>query len=184
MSKICNTVILHNDYVEIKVTKTGDSSYNGTVLVDIEDLSKIGKVRITNDAYAYLCSRSGRSVAHEVLSHKSNMETVVDHINGNSLDNRKKNLRVLLQKDNANNRHSSRNNTGVVGIARRNVGGYAYYRASVTDRNHPVKSGETRSACKRYWKQFNINKLGKEKAFEAAEKWLKEMRIKFGYIDS
>jgi hypothetical protein len=44
---------------------------------------------------------------------------VVDHINGDSLDNRKANLRIVTQPQNAKNRRRSSNNvTGVKGVAK------------------------------------------------------------------
>lgn len=183
MSKVINTVTLHEEHVEVLVERTGQSSYRGVVLLDIEDLHKVGRMRISASGYAYQAGNGGKNVAHIVMGHKSNMETVVDHINNIRLDNRKKNLRVLPQKQNANNRGSSRNNTGMVGISLRNNGNYSYYRATVFDIRKPVESGKTKSASKRYCKQFNINKLGKEKAFLAAKEWLYMKRKEFGYIN-
>ena len=180
MSKIQNQVFLHNDYAEIQITKTGDASYKGSTLVDKEDLGKFGKLKISNSGYAYTCSGS-ESLSHIVLNHRSNRVTVVDHINGNRLDNRKCNLRIVTQAENATNRNSSpRNNTGVIGIQLRSNGKYEYYRATVSDRK--TKMGFHRGKTKQISKQFNINKLGKEEAFRLAKVWLESKRKEFGYL--
>ena len=47
---IKNKIVLYNGYVEIIVKS---KNYVHKVLLDIEDLPKVGKIRISNTGYAY-----------------------------------------------------------------------------------------------------------------------------------
>lgn len=167
---VTNTVILHNGYVEVIVES---KTYKHSVLLDIEDLHKVGKMRISNTGYAYQAKQNGKSVSNLIMDHEPNRSNVVDHINTNRLDNRKINLRNVSQQQNTQARKTFiRNNTGSIGISFRENGGYKYYRVSLTN-------PETN---KRFTKQFNINKLGKSVAFSLAEKCLSEKKTEFGYL--
>jgi hypothetical protein len=181
MSRINNTIKTSGNTTIILVTKNDDLNYLKEVVIDTSDLHLIKKVHVKAIGYPWTAKCN---LAHLILGHTSNMATVVDHINGNKLDNRKVNLRVLKQCDNANNRNTSSNNTGVVGIARRKNGNYEYFRVTVSDRSQPINSSYTKSACKKYTKQFNITKLGEDAAFKQAKEWLAVKRKEFDYIES
>ena len=168
-----NEIEMHNGYAVIKVSSDNKrNSYHHRVKIDIDDLAKVGKIRIAKTGYAYQAKRNGKSVASIIMDTTTNNKVYIDHINGNTLDNRKVNLRVCTPSQNAKNRHSfSRNNTGKIGISYRENGNYKYYRVSITEING-----------KRKTKQFNINKLGKENAFKLANEYLDAEKLKHDYI--
>jgi hypothetical protein len=170
---LINTVKLHNGYVVVDVINNGSASpYHHRVKLDIEDLALVGKMRVSKAGYAYQAKKYGKSVASIIIGVQTHSKLYVDHINGNTLDNRKHNLRKVTPSQNAKNRHSfSRNNTGVVGIAYRKNGNYKYYRVTITQMNGKKKT-----------KQFNLNKLGKNVAFKEAQAYLAIEKQKHGYI--
>lgn len=94
--------------MEIKLTK------GHVTLIDDEDFNLISDYKwyasITKDGHVYAKNIYKRKslFLHRVIS-KAKKGDIVDHINGNTLDNRKENLRVTTHSENAFN---SRNKKG------------------------------------------------------------------------
>lgn len=90
-------------------------------LVDEEDVPLIGQYHWTatkprNHVYA-ICTRNQKNIRLHRLLVNAPASAYVDHINGNTLDNRRANLRVCTPGQNmANSRLSSNNRTGFKGV--------------------------------------------------------------------
>jgi hypothetical protein len=103
---------------------------NKIILIDIDDLSKI------QGFYLQILSGHARisiSLHKFILGVMSNTDGLkVDHINGNGLDNRKENLRIVSSIENGQNKHLKRvNSTGFYGVrkvTRYHADGTPYYR--------------------------------------------------------
>lgn len=107
-----NEWIVHDDYAEC-ITYNRDLKPNGKVKFDLDDYEKL------KDKKIYLVNHNGKVYAtislpklHKALAHRFVMEVnneeysikrVVDHINGDTLDNRKANLRICSQGENMTN---------------------------------------------------------------------------------
>lgn len=82
----------------------------GTAIVDLEDLDRclqykwyVKKGRRTNYAQTHGKERKILFLHRLVTGYEGNLD--IDHINGNGLDNRKKNLRICSRSRNAMNLH-------------------------------------------------------------------------------
>lgn len=91
---------------------------NGTiVLIDTDDVELVSKYQWSIMGGYARTVIDGRTTSMHRLIMKAPDGLVVDHINHNELDNRKNNLRVCTQSNNAMNRKKAINNTsGYIGV--------------------------------------------------------------------
>ncbi len=101
-----------NEYIKLYLS-------DGTeFLVDIEDIPKIFNQawhRFSNRGKIYVRgwdrNRRKKVLLHRLIMDVDNKNAQVDHINGNTLDNRKINLRICNSTQNIRNRPKHSNNT-------------------------------------------------------------------------
>ena len=108
-----NDVVVHQDYAEIiLVDSTGTEC--GRTLVDLDDLDNVTKYKwCISQGYAF---NTKLGLMHRVIL-DCPRDKVVDHINHNKLDNRKKNIRVCTVQQNLRNLTLRKDNTsGCTGV--------------------------------------------------------------------
>jgi len=99
----------------MELTTTGNNFNNATILIDDDDFEKINKFkwyisRSAKDKY-YIANRNGQRLHRLITDCQDGME--VDHINGNTFDNRKVNLRICSRSENSMNRKKSNNKSSI-----------------------------------------------------------------------
>lgn len=115
-----NIYIEKSNYTEIKIYRKSKDIYE-TALIDKEDTEKCKKHHwnITDGylAYSYIANKKESSLRiHRYLINVPE-DKIVDHINGDPLDNRKCNLRICTKLENAWNRTTNKDSkTGYKGI--------------------------------------------------------------------
>ena len=111
-----NEIIFYDDYAEIIIC---DNNYNEKtrVLIDIEDSEKVKDFKWYIDKNEYIVSKCKKTGHKGLYLHRFIMncpkDMVVDHINHNTLDNRKFNLRICTQHENTFNKKENGNDKGV-----------------------------------------------------------------------
>lgn len=116
-----NKYIIKNDYVEMIIK----SKVYGTIIVKIdnEDLEKCSKLTwhyAKNKDSKYIQTRvKGKMIKlHRYIMDINNSNLLVDHINRDTLDNRKSNLRICTYQQNSFNKSIRVDNTsGIAGVS-------------------------------------------------------------------
>lgn len=135
-----NEIIDCGDYCEIIVyDKNGNEKCRS--LIDKEDLKLVQnkKWSVTKDNYILSGSVKPFIYLHRIVMNASS--EYVDHINGNTLDNRKQNLRIVSNANNLKNRIKlpSNNTSGIIGVRYRKDRNKWY--AEIQYDNHKINLG-------------------------------------------
>lgn len=114
------------------------SNNNAPILVDDEDYSILSKLTWTVSAHGYasttFSSGGGTKNSAQILMHRlivgpqKCFKLVVDHINGDRLDNRKENLRIVNSAGNAQNARKKSSSSGFIGVFKEGKG----FKATIT----------------------------------------------------
>lgn len=115
MVKKYNNIEIKQDYAVIKIVNNIYGDYD--CLIDIEDIGKIKNYywNIRYDKRHPNCvpyvesHKNGKRIHLHRLIMDCPFNMVVDHINGNNIDNRKNNLRIVTRNTNRLNNHKAKN---------------------------------------------------------------------------
>lgn len=169
-----NTYIEKENYYEIHIT---GNKHDGIILIDKEDYDRCKErswyIKDGNPVKYVACKYKGKTTKlHRYLLNVTDSKVIVDHIDRDTFNNRRNNLRETDSTTNNKNCSMSKNNTsGRTGV---------YYTESRGTRSDCFKAqvghGENRKT-----KSFSIKKYGYDKAYELAckqrEEWEKEFNI-------
>lgn len=98
-----------------------DNTYCDSFIIDAEDLNKVKYFKWRKGSGHIItgnCTKNNpsRQITHIILNVPDGF--IVDHIDGNPLNNKKNNLRVTTQQNNLCNKHFMTNNTsGFIGVS-------------------------------------------------------------------
>lgn len=140
-----NEIHLFKDHAIIDLYDRTTSDKVGECIIDIDDYDKVKYKKWRLSRMRVLtglpCKGTQRDISRVILDSVKDDE-VVDHINGNTLDNRKSNLRICKQCDNTLNKHRmSLNTSGIIGVCPDKRKGRAGWVAEIRKQNTKLYLG-------------------------------------------
>lgn len=151
---------LKTKYKKAENFAIGITSRGHRFIFDFQDWDTVTQWSWSVDPRGYLATTVNKKhvTLHNFLM-KPPKGMVVDHINGNRLDNRRKNLRVCTPHQNSMNKGKSKNNqTGVTGISMTPGG---KYRARIMVNRKEIRLGHYETLAE----AVNARKLAEMKFF-------------------
>lgn len=166
--RVFNEYIEKDNYYILKIIRLDNQQVN--TMIDKEDYEKIKKYtwsfKIDSNNNYRIHSTSSSPIELSTWLLNGNMKEVVDHIDRNTLNNRKNNLRLTSRSINSTNAKARKESkTNIRGVYKRKA------REGVTKESWIC---EWSINGKRYSKSFSCKKYGEEKAFELAYSLRKE----------
>lgn len=108
-----NTIIKKKNFA-VLILRNRNCEIIAKTKIDLSDIKRVKKYKWCFSEHGYVVNKNMK--LHRFLMNPPKNK-VIDHINRNSLDNRRKNLRICTQSLNsANQKISIRNTSGVVGV--------------------------------------------------------------------
>ena len=116
---VCRGSNAHNEFdIRDEVVYVAMSNDNDFMICDCDNWEELKSYVWAKSNNGYACSNIGgkKTLFHDLVMKPPSLK-MVDHINGNKLDNRKANLRVVTRSVNCFNRHKpTENKSGKVGV--------------------------------------------------------------------
>ena len=112
-----NVIVLYDDYAEIILYDINNEECARTI-IDLDDVNKVKDIKWCMIGNGYVGNSHNKSIGflHRFLMDCPE-DMVVDHWNHNKLDNRKSNLRICTNKENAHNQSKRDDNpSGYKGV--------------------------------------------------------------------
>ena len=117
-SRNTNIVTIEREYAVVRTARSEK------ILIDIEDLPIVSPHSWCLSKTGYAVARiNGKTVKMHRMLTQCPATKVVDHVNGDRLDNRRRNLRICSPKENSRNKGMGRNNqSGFPGVSKTSNG--------------------------------------------------------------
>ena len=117
-----NKINLKENYAEIEI-RDKNEELKEVAIIDIEDVDRVKNIKwCSNNHYVYGLVNGETIILHRYILgldkyDRENKDNMVDHIDGNPLNNKKSNLRLCSPKENAQNtRNQYITDSGVIGV--------------------------------------------------------------------